>query len=192
MADSAPDDTTSASELLRAISGGQEKAADALFPYIYAALRSLAQRYLSRERIGHTLQPTELVHEAYLKLSDHQAPNLEDEAHFKAIAARAMRQVLVDYARAKKAVKRGGDAQRVTLHDNLQGAEDRTIDILILDQMLTKLELEHQRMCQGVELRFFSGLPEAEIAQALKVSVRTVRGDWAVAKLWLNRELNDD
>jgi len=179
-------------ELLQVVSKGDRGAAEALFPYIYDELRVLAQRYLLRERVGHTLQPTALVHEAYLKLSGHKSPNLADESHFKAIAARAMRQILVDHARAKKSEKRGGDAQRVTLNENLQGAEDRTIDILILDQMLTKLEMEHQRMCLGVELRFFSGMSESEIAEVLGVSERTVRGDWSVAKLWLNRELTKD
>jgi len=165
-------------------------ASEALLTLVYADLRKLANRYLARERVGHTLQPTALVHEAYLKLSHNSGSNIQDETHFKAVAARAMRQILVDHARAKKTDKRGGGAQCVTLDENLHGADERFIDILLLDQVLTRLGLEHQRMCQGVEMRFFSGLKEAEIAIALNVSERTVRGDWAVAKLWLRRELN--
>lgn len=184
-----PDENPKLAQLLSPVSNGEDVPVECLFSLIYEELRHLAHSYLARERVGHTLQPTALVHEAYLKLSKGNG-GIDDETHYKAVAARAMRQVLVDHARARVANKRGGGAQRVTLNENLADSKDCTIDILVLDQVLNKLDLEHQRMCKGVELRFFSGLKETEIAVALNVSQRTVRGDWAVAKLWLSRELD--
>ena len=172
--------------LLEAAVGGDQEALDRLVPLVYDDLRRLAHRQLNREGGGHTLQTTGLVHEAYLKLAGGASIGAANRAHFLAIAARAMRQVLVDYARRRKAEKRGGGVINVTLNDGEQGMEVSSDDLLALDDVLEQLE---PRQRQVVELRFFGGLEEKDIAEALNVSERTVRRDWVKARAWLYRAL---
>jgi RNA polymerase sigma factor (TIGR02999 family) len=143
------------------------------------------------ERTGHTLQPTALVNEAYLKLVDIHQIHWQDRAHFFAMSARLMRRVLVDAARARGYQKRGGGAQQVSLHEELLKTEERGADVLALDAALEKLTALDSRKSRIVEMRFFGGLSIEEVAEALNVSVRTVKRDWAMAKLWLLRELKN-
>jgi len=165
-------------------------APDDLLPVVYDELRRLAARYLRGQRGGHTLQPTALVHEAYLRMAKGGALPLDDRTHFFALAARAMRQVLVDHARRRAAVKRGGDPERVTLDDTLEigrgGEEKRRLDLLALNEALERLS---PRQCRVVELRYFAGLTIAEAAESLGVGTRTVEDDWALARAWLQRRL---
>ena len=161
-------------------------ALDELLPLVYAELRRIAARQLRHERAGHTLQATALVHEAYLKLAAAGPPAAGDRGHFLAIAARAMRQVLVDEARRRKAAKRGGGLVSTTLSDADQLVDFNADDLLALDAALEELD-ERQR--QVVELRFFAGMEEEEVAQVLGVSDRTVRRDWVKARAWLYRSL---
>lgn len=172
--------------LLEAAVGGDQDALDRLVPLVYEDLRRLAHRQLGREESGHTLQTTGLVHEAYLKLAGGGGLGAANRAHFLAIAARAMRQVLVDYARRRKADKRGGGVASVTLSDGDQGRDVNADELLALDDILEQLE---PRQRQVVELRFFGGLEEKDIAQALGISERTVRRDWVKARAWLYRAL---
>ena len=171
--------------LLHAAVGGDQEALDRLVPLVYEDLHRLAHRQLGREGGGHTHQTTGLVHEAYMKLAGGKV-NAANRSHFLAIAARAMRQVLVDYARRRKAEKRGSGVAAVTLNDGEQGMDVSTDDLLALDEVLEQLE---PRQRQVVELRFFGGMEEKDIAEALGVSERTVRRDWVKARAWLYREL---
>ncbi len=183
-----PDDPQPQGEvtrLLHAAVSGDQDALDRLVPLVYDDLHRLAHRQLNREGGGHTLQTTGLVHEAYMKLAGGKV-NAASRSHFLAIAARAMRQVLVDYARRRKAEKRGSGIAAVTLNDGEQGMEVSTDDLLALDEVLEQLE---PRQRQVVELRFFGGMEEKDIAEALGISERTVRRDWVKARAWLYREL---
>ncbi len=172
--------------LLAAVRDGERQALDRLLPLVYDELRSLARRQMGRERPDHTLHSTALVHEAYLKLAGAGGVEAADRNHFLAIAARAMRQVLVDHARRRLAAKRGGDWQVTTLADGHQAVEFRPEEMLALDRALERLE---PRQRQVVEYRFFAGMEEAEIAAVLGMSERTVRRDWVKARAWLYREL---
>ncbi len=172
-------------QLLQAVSDGDSRALDRLVPLVYEELRSLAKRELYREQQGHTLHATALVHEAYLKLAGSRMP-ASDRAHFLAIAARAMRQVLVDHARRRKAVKRGGDMVCTTLTDGGAPVEFRPDELIALDEALEKLD---PRQRQIVEFRFFAGMEEKEIADVLGVSDRTVRREWVKARAWLYRAM---
>ncbi len=165
---------------------------DALFDAAYRELRALAGVYLRRERGDHTLQATELVNEAYLRLGGRAPVPWSGRTHFFAVAARAMRRILVDHARARGTQKRAGDLQRVTLAEGVRGAREVDLDeILELEQALSRLAELDARQGRVVELRFFSGLEMAEVAEALGVSKRTAEGDWAHAKAWLRRELQN-
>ena len=172
--------------LLSAYRGGARDALDRLLPLVYEELRAVAGRQLRRERPDHTLHATALVHEAYVKLAGGGGVEAGDRAHFLAIAARAMRQVLVDHARRRMAAKRGGDWAVTTLSDGHHGVDFRPEEMLALDRALEQLE---PRQRQVVEYRFFAGMEEAEIAAVLDVSERTVRRDWVKARAWLYREL---
>ncbi|MEM7201515.1 MAG: ECF-type sigma factor [Planctomycetota bacterium] len=165
-----------------------EQHAEALLPAAYAELRRRAEDYLRRERADHTLQPTALVHEAYAKLAASVRGEFRDRTHFVASSARAMREILVDHARARHAQKRGGDATQVTLHDAATPAADG-VDLLELHDALARLSVLDARKARMVELRFFGGLTIEEIARELGVSHMTVSNDWRMAQAWLSREL---
>ncbi len=180
--------TGEVTRLLAAIDAGESGALDRLLPLVYDELRRVADIQLRRERPGHTLQPTALVHETYLKLADAEVP-ASSRAHFLAVAARAMRQVLVDHARRRGAAKRGGGWSSTTLTDGAARVELDPEELLALDRALEELE---PRQRQVVECRFFGGMEEAEIAEALGVSDRTIRRDWVKARAWLYRALYPD
>ena len=164
-----------------------------LFPLIYGELRKVARRYLGRERQNHTLQPTALVHEAWMKLQNERGGEWQGRTHGLALAAQAMRRLLVDHGRHQKRQKRGGGVQNVALDDLLQAATTSGVpveDLLTLEAALTKLEAIDARAAQVVILRFFSGLSVPEVAEHLQVSSRTVEADWTHARAWLKRELS--
>ena len=169
-------------------SGGAEE----LFPQLYAELREIADRLLRGEVTGHTLQPTALVHEAWFKLAGPRAPRPVDRTHFLALAARAMRQVLVDHARRRRALKRGGPAVDLSIADARLGFSLPLDGLLSVDDALTRLAENSPRLARVVELRFFAGLSEDETAKALEVTSRTVQRDWAKARAWLHAELDPD
>jgi RNA polymerase sigma factor (TIGR02999 family) len=177
--------------LLAEYRGGNRQALDDLLPLVYAELRRIAGSHLRRERRDHTLQPTALVHEAFVRLAHSGAPQVGDRAHFFAIAARLMRQILVDHARAHGREKRGGDLARVTLKDEVLGSSAGNLDLLALDSALTALAETDPRLCQVVELRYFGGLSVDETADVLGSSPATVKRDWAVAKAFLRRQLEE-
>ena len=162
-----------------------------LLELVYAELRATARGLMSRERVEHTLQPTALVHEAWLKLFNQSEMQFNDRTHFLGIAARCMRQVLVDHARAHGAAKRGGDFHQVTLDEGLLAGPARQLELLDLDACLDRLADLDARAAQVAEMRIFGGLTIAEIAHNLNVSKRTVDGDWSMARLWLSRELEE-
>ncbi|HEX2189260.1 MAG TPA: sigma-70 family RNA polymerase sigma factor [Longimicrobiaceae bacterium] len=175
--------------LLRAASSGDREAFDRLFPLVYEELRALAGRQLRRESPGHTLEATGLVHEAYVKLAVPEGAGWSDRAHFFAIASRAMRQVLVDHARRRGAQKRGGAWARTTLSGKPLGLDTDPEELLALDAALEGLD---PRQRQIVEMRFFGGMTEEEVAEALGVSDRTVRREWVKARAWLYSALYPD
>jgi RNA polymerase sigma factor (TIGR02999 family) len=179
-------------ELLQAWSGGDDSALEQLMPLVEAELRRLARAYMGRERRGHTLQVTALVNEAFLRLTDARRVKWQDRAHFLGISARLMRRVLVDYARRRGYHKRGGGAEKVSLHDDLVMAQDPALDVVALDRALERLEKADARKSRVVELRFFGGLSVEETAEVLHVSPDTVKRDWRLAKLWLLRELEGE
>ena len=179
-------------QLLRAWSNGEADALDRLMPLVEAELRRLARGYMGRERRGHTLQPTALVNEAFLRLTDARHIRWQDRAHFLGISARLMRRVLVDHARSRGSRKRGGDAQRVTLSDGLLTSPEPTVDLVALDRALEALASVDLRKSRVVDLRFFGGLSVEETAEVLHVSSDTIKRDWRIAKLWLLRELDGD
>jgi RNA polymerase sigma-70 factor, ECF subfamily len=163
-----------------------------LFPVIYGELRRVARRYLGRERRNHTLQPTALVHEAWMKLQHERGVNWQGRTHGLALAAQAMRRLLVDHGRHQKREKRGGGAQPVALDELLKAASTAAVpveDLLTLEAALTRLEAIDPRAAQVVVLRFFSGMSNPEVAEHLGLSVRTVEADWTHARAWLRREL---
>jgi RNA polymerase sigma-70 factor, ECF subfamily len=172
--------------LLEAVEAGDSGALDRLVPLVYEDLRRVAHRQLDREGGGHTLQTTALIHEAYLKIAGGGSVSATSRAHFLAIAARAMRQVLVDYARKRKAAKRGGGVISVTLGDEPQPTDASAEDLLALNEALEQLD---PRQRQVIECRFFGGMEEKDIAVALGVSERTVRRDWVKARAWLFQSL---
>lgn len=176
--------------VLRGAGADHREAFDRLFPLVYAELRRMADMLLQRERVGHTLEATALVHEAFLKLAGGKAPDATDRAHFLGIAARAMRQILVDHARRRQADKRGG-GQFVTLGDDAAAVPATDAETLLaIHEALDELAQRDARLAQVVELRFFGGLGETEIATALSVTTRTVQRDWAKARAWLHARLS--
>ncbi|MBI1355948.1 MAG: sigma-70 family RNA polymerase sigma factor [Acidobacteria bacterium] len=176
-------------QLLRMAQQGDPQAPEQLYPLIYAELRRIARRLLAGERAGHTLDTAGLVNEAYLKLADPTQNPAEGRAHFLRIAARAMRQILVDHARRKGAEKRGGDWARTSMDEARLGQAPRGEEMLALDEALNRLNEVDERLRQIVEFRFFAGLSETEIAEALGVTTRTVQREWAKARAWLHKEL---
>lgn len=183
----AGDPSSEVTRMLREWSAGDPSAADRLLPLVYDELHRLAAGYLRRERTGHTLQSTALVNEAWMKLADQSAP-WENRAHFLGVAAQAMRRILVDHARRKGAAKRGGHEARVTLAD-VAAPDGRSVDLVLLDEALERLAALDERQAKMVTMRFFAGLTVEETAEALGVSEKTVKRDWAAAKAWLHREM---
>lgn len=177
-------------QILHDWSGGDAEASSRLMPLVYTELRRLARTFLSRERGGHTLQPTSLVNEAYLRLVDQTRVNWQNRAHFYGIAANMMRRVLIDHARAHATGKRGGGAIHLSVDDVQLPIEQRAAEFIALDEALEKLSQFDQRKCRIVEMRFFAGMTDEEIAEVLDVSIRTVLRDWKTARLWLYRELS--
>src|SRR5215469_2385959 len=174
--------------LLKAMAHGDQHAAEDLLPLVYAELHRLARSYMRRERPDHTLQATALINEAYLRLAeDHTDWNSRD--HFMGVAANTMRRVLVDYARAHKAEQRGGRLQKVELKEELVLSPDKLDEMEWLDETLTRLEKHNSRQAKIVELRYFGGLSMEEIASVTGISVRSVRREWTLARLWLFRQL---
>jgi RNA polymerase sigma factor (TIGR02999 family) len=169
---------------------GDGGAVEKLIPLVHAELRRIAKRHMAGERQDHLLQATALVNEVYLRLIDIRRVQWQDRAHFFAVAARLMRRVLVDFARAEKNQKRGGALHRITFDQNLPVAGDTPDDVIAIDQALQALAVEYERKVQVVELRFFGGLSVEETAEVLKISQETVMRDWKFAKAWLMRELS--
>ena len=176
--------------LLIAWGGGNRAALDRVFPLVYQELRRLAHRQMRRERAGDTLQTTALVNEAYLRLVDYERVQPRDRAHFLAIAAQAMRRILVERARSRHSIKRGSGAQKVSLDEAADVSDERAADLLALDDALTGLASVDPRKSQLVELKYFGGLTTEEIAEALGVSTPTVERDWRTARIWLHREIS--
>ncbi len=182
-------DTTA---LLAELSAHDGTVMDALMPRIYDELHALAHRQLRKERGNHTLNTTALVHEAYMKLIDQDRSAWQNRAHFFAIAALAMRRILINYAHRRNAEKRGGDIVRTTFDDGRVAREARSDELLALDEALDRLQEMNERQSLVVTYRFFGGLTQEEIAQVLDVSVPTVRRDWRLARAWLSREMRVD
>ena len=178
------------SALLSKWRAGDQQALKALIPLVYQELRRIAQRHLQQERPDHTLQSTALVHEAYLRLVGMNPPQWENRTHFFAIAAQLMRQILVDYARRHKAVKRGGTVCTLSLEDAAVTPRQTEVDIVALDDALQALAQIDPRQSRIVELRFFGGLSLEEISKALEIGSATVQRDWTAARAWLHREMS--
>jgi len=175
--------------ILKDMEGGDPSAAARLLPHVYDELRDQAERLFRGRQAGHTLQPTALVHEAYLRLVDQARADWKSRAHFIAVAAKAMRQILVDHYRSRKAQKRGGGLRRVTLSGVDVATPPPEVDLLALEEALTRLSGFDERQARVVELRFFGGLSVEEVAEVLGVSKTTVEGEWRSARAWLAREL---
>jgi len=176
--------------LLARLGSGEDTAAEQLFPLLYAELRRMASAAMRHQRADHTLQPTALVHEAFMKLSAAQNQDWSGRSHFFAVAAKAMRQILVDYGRASQAKKRGGEWHKVTLAGAEPSGSDATVDIVALHDALEELGKQSERKARIVELRFFAGLSVDETAEIIGVSRRTVLSDWRVARAWLATALD--
>ena len=174
--------------LLKAMKGGDSSAAGRLFPLVYQELHRLAETYMHRERKDHTLQPTALINEAYLRLAREDI-DWQNREHFIGVAANVMRRVLVDHARARNAAMRGGGLVRVELEDNVAVSEERSDEVLLLDDALTRLEALNPRQARVVELRYFGGLSVEQVASILGVAPRSVKRDWALARIWLFKEI---
>jgi RNA polymerase sigma factor (TIGR02999 family) len=179
-------------QMLAAASGGDKNAAEKLMPLVYDELRALAAGALRRERAEHTLQPTALVHEAFLRLIDQSNAEYNSRTHFFAIGAQMIRRVLVDHARRHHAAKRGGHAERFTLTAMVEPGDNRQLDVIALDDALKRLAELDERQARVVELRFFGGLSVEQTADMLEVSPRTVEQDWRMARAWLKRELSEE
>ena len=177
-------------QILQAWSDGDREALDKLIPIVYEELRRQAARYLRRERPGHTLQTTALIHEAYLRLIDQKDVRWRNRAHFFAVAASLMRRILVDHARKGQAAKRGGPAVKLPLGEAAAVTSGRDMNLVALDEALTRLAAIEERKSRVVELKYFGGLSTEEAAEVLGVSPATVRHDWSLAKAWLRREIS--
>lgn len=181
-------DNGEVTQLLKAMKSGDPSAVERLLPLVYSELHRLAASYMRRERQDHTLQPTALINEAYLRLAKEDL-DWQNREHFFVVAANVMRRVLVDYARAHKAKMRGGDLRRVDLEEGLAISVERTEEMLALDEALNRLAELNQRQARVVELRYFGGLSEEQIAAVLGIATRSVKRDWALARIWLFNEL---
>ncbi|MFN0086356.1 MAG: sigma-70 family RNA polymerase sigma factor [Blastocatellia bacterium] len=178
-------------QLLQDWSQGDQEALDKLMPMVYVELRRMARRYMAQQSPGHTLQTTALINEAYLRLVNHQEKQWQNRSHFFAVAARAMRHILVDYARTRRAARRGGGAQVFPLDEAFVATDERAAELVALDDALEELVVIDPRKSQIVELRYFGGLSVEETADVLKISATTVMRDWSMAKAWLRRALDN-
>jgi RNA polymerase sigma factor (TIGR02999 family) len=174
-------------ELLLDWSRGKRDALDRLLPLVQTSLHEIARAHLRRERPDHSLEPSALVNELYLKLIDQRQVSWRDRTHFFGVAARMMRHILVDHARRKQSEKRGGDLTRITLSESLGTPENDRLDVVVLDEAMTRLEAIYPQQSRIVELRFFAGLTIEETAEALGISPATVKREWTMAKAWLRR-----
>jgi len=179
-------------QLLSDWSDGNQQALEQLLPLIYNELRHLAHHFLYRERSGHTLQTTALVHEAYLKLVDQRDPHWQNRAHFFAIAAQAMRRILIDSARKHAAQKRGGPLEKVSLDESLAISMEPNMKLLALDEALNTLAEIDPGQSRVVELRYFGGLTIEETAEVMNLSAATIKREWAMARAWLHQALSED
>jgi len=177
-------------ELLARWKNGDVAARDALVPLVYDELRRIARRCLSHQSGNHTLQPTALVHEAYLRLARRDTVDWQDRAHFFALAAQVMRQILVDHARKQSAAKRGGNAVTLVVNDASAVSKEASLDLIALDDAMKQLASLDPRQCEIVELRFFGGLSIEETAEAVNISAATIKREWATARLWLYNAMN--
>lgn len=184
-----PQNSPEITQLLVAWGKGDETALDQLIPAVYGELRRIAGNFMRRQNPGHTLQASALVNEAFLRLIDSNKVNWQSRTHFFAVSAQLMRRVLVDAARRRNSQKRGGDRLRITLDDRVDLSNEDETDLVALDEALTRLADLNPRHSRIVELRYFGGLTEDQVAETLNVSARTVRRDWSVARAWLYREL---
>jgi RNA polymerase sigma-70 factor, ECF subfamily len=178
--------------MLREWSAGDPSAADRLTPIVYDELRKMAEAHVRGERAAHTLQPTALIHEAYLRLVDQKQPDWSGRTQFFRFAARLMRQILVDYARSRNAEKRGGGSTRITLTDLNARTSERSVDLFALDEALNRMAAFDERRSRVLELHYFGGLTETETAESLELSVATVRRDLRLAEAWLWKELGGE
>lgn len=185
-------DLSQTNRLLARMSSGDSEAANELYPILYEELRAVARRSMSGQHDAHTLQPTALIHEAFLKLSRSQGRDWDGRGHFLACAASAMRSILIDHARAKASSKRSSEGERVRLHEGLRWEESQLDELLQLEEALQKLERAYPRMAKIVELRFFAGLTVVETAEVLEVSKPTLLRDWRFARAWLYGQLGQD
>ncbi len=176
-------------QLLDELSHGNKAAFDGLMPLVYEELRRMAKRFMNNQPSDHTLQTTELIHEAYIKLADKKETDWQNRSHFFGVAAQAMRHILVDYARAKMSQKRGGAGQQITLNETALVSKDNSGEILALHEALERLGNMDERKARVVEMKFFGGLTIEEIAEVLQISPETVKRDWKFARTWLLREL---
>ena len=183
---SPPNDVT---QLLREWSRGDQSVVDQLTPLVYSELRRLADGYMRRERADHTLQPTALIHEAYIRLIQQSQPEWHSRSHFFRFAAHLMRQILVDHARTRRAEKRGGDVERVPFEEASVAVTHEALDVVAVDQALERMASFDQRKAQILELKFFGGMTEEEIAEALGISVRTLGRELRLAKAWMAQAL---
>lgn len=180
-------------QILHELRGGKSDTLNRLLPHVYDELRRLADSYLRKERSNHTLQPTALVHEAYLRLIGQKEIEWQNRAHFFGVSARLMREILIEYARAKNRQKRGGEHQtRITLDDAVSFAHKNELDVVAVDEALTKLEKLDERQARIVEMKFFAGMTIEEIGEVLEISPATVKREWSSAKLFLRRMLKTD
>jgi RNA polymerase sigma-70 factor, ECF subfamily len=175
--------------LLKAMNRGDKSAADQLLPIVYSELHRLAKSYMSRERRDHTLQPTALINQAYLRIAQQEHMEWQNHAHFIGFAANVMRRVLVDHARERNAAMRGGGRMRVELDDGIAASPETSAEILQLEEALTRLEQLNPRQAQVVEMRYFGGLSVEEVASILGIAPRSVKRDWALARMWLYQEI---
>ena len=185
-----PKDAENITDLLVSYGRGDKESLDKLMPVVYDELRRQAARYLRREQPGHTLQTTALIHEAYVRLVDQRIVQWQNRAHFFGIAAQMMRRILVDHARTKKRAKRGGSDIKVSLDDATVAVKGQDLDVVAIDEALSRLAKIDEQQSRVVELRFFSGLTVEETAEVMGISPATVKRDWSMAKAWLHRELS--
>ena len=178
--------------LLKQLAVGDGKIVDQVLPLVYTEMHRIAERHLRGERAGHTLNATALIHEAYFKLVGQEKVNWQNKAHFLGIASIAMRRILINYAQARRAQKRGGDQAMVTFDEQVHNRSARADDLLALDEALNRLHQQSERQAKVIEYWFFGGLTHEEIAEILNVSLPTIRRDWRLARAWLSKELSGE